>query len=64
MAVNINTVRNEATEAVLAAMLAMYDKSDPDAMRGMAEAIAEAAVVAVQNVLDHAELDALGQGLQ
>jgi hypothetical protein len=64
MAVNINTVRSEATNAVLAALSRMYDNADTESMRGFAEAIAEAAVVAVQNVLDHAELEASGNGLR
>ena len=63
MAININTVKTEATNAVLEALTEMYKDADADSMRGFAEAIAQAAVVAVQNVLDHGEIDVSGDGL-
>lgn len=63
MAININTVRNEATNAVLVALTSMYESADADSMRGFAEAIAEAAVVAVQHVIDHGEMDVSGDGI-
>jgi hypothetical protein len=63
MAININTVKTEATEAVLNALLELYQDADRDSMTGFAEAIAEAAVVAVQNVIDHGEIDAVGEGI-
>ena len=63
MAINISTVRSEATNAVLTALVAMYKDADADSMKAFAEAIAEAAVVAVQNVIDHAETDVSGEGL-
>lgn len=64
MAININTVRNEATNAVLAALTSMYENADADSMRGFAEAIAEAAVVAVQNVIDHAQTELSGESIR
>lgn len=64
MAINITTVRSEATAAVLNALTAMYEDADSESMKRFAEAIAEAAVVAVQNVIDHGEIDPLGQGLK
>ena len=51
MAINVNTVKIEATNAVLEALASMYEETDKDSMRGFAEAIAEAAVVAVQMLL-------------
>lgn len=45
------------------ALAAMYEEADAESMRGFAEAIAEAAVVAVQNMIDHAEVDVTGRGL-
>lgn len=63
MAININTVRSEATTAVLNALTAIYKDADAESMKGFAEAIAEAAVVAVRNVIDHAETEISGEGL-
>lgn len=64
MAISIPAVRSEATQAVLEALSAMYENGDPESMRGFAEAIAEAAVVAVQNMIDHAETEVSGEGLR
>jgi len=63
MAINIETVRNEATTAVLNALTEMYKDSDADGMKDFAEAIAEAAVVAVQNVIDHGQIEVSGEGI-
>ncbi len=63
MAINVNTVREEATIAVLEALTEMYEDADADRMKSFAEAIAEAAVVAVQNVIDHGETDVSGEGI-
>jgi len=63
MAININTVETEATEAVLEALTEMYEDADTDSMRSFAEAIAKAAVVAVQNVVDHGETEVSGEGI-
>jgi hypothetical protein len=64
MAININTVKTEATNAVLDALTAMYENADADAMKDFAEAIAEAAVVAVQNVIDHGETEVSGESIR
>ncbi|MBI3188489.1 MAG: hypothetical protein HYZ31_11580 [Gammaproteobacteria bacterium] len=64
MAININTVKTEATDAVLKALTAMYKDADAESMRSFAEAIAEAAVVAVQNVIDHAETEMSGESIR
>jgi len=64
MAIDINTVKTEATTAVLDALTAMYEEADEDSMKTFAEAIAQAAVVAVQNVIDHAEIEASGEGIR
>ena len=63
MAIDIDRVRSEASAAVLEALTAMYKDADAESMKGFADAIAEAAVVAVRNVVDHAEIDPQGQGL-
>jgi uncharacterized membrane protein len=57
MAMNVSQVREEATNAVLTALTDLYEEADADSMRGFAEAIAEAAVVAVQHVIDRAETE-------
>lgn len=64
MAININTVKTEATNAVLDALTDMYKDADRESMTSFAEAIAEAAVVAVQNVIDHAETDVTGESIR
>jgi len=64
MAINIETVRIEATNAVLDALTNMYKDADNESMRGFAEAIAEAAVVAVQNVIDHAQTEVSGESIR
>lgn len=64
MAIDINVVRQEATAAVQLALARLYENADSEAMRGFAEAIAEAAVVAVQNVIDHAEIESGGGGIR
>ena len=64
MAINTDTVETEATEAVLEALTELYKDADSDSMRGFAEAIAKAAVVAVQNVIDHGETEVSGEGIQ
>lgn len=64
MSINVNTVRKEATNAVAQALSEMYKDSDPESMQGFAEAIAEAAVVAVQNVIDHGETELSGESLR
>jgi len=64
MAINIETVRTEATQAVLSALTAMYEDANEESMRSFAEAIAEAAVVAVQNVIDHAETEVSGESVR
>jgi len=56
MAMNTTLVKTTATEAVLQELTKMYKDSDSDAMRSFAEAIAQAAVVAVQHVIDYAEV--------
>lgn len=55
MAMNTATVKTLATEAVLIALTDLYKESDKEGMRKFAQAIAEAAVVAVQHVIDNAE---------
>lgn len=55
MAMNTTTVKTLATEAVLTALTDLYKESDKEGMRKFAQAIAEAAVVAVQHVIDNAE---------
>jgi hypothetical protein len=64
MAIDIDTVRQQATLAVQEALAKLYSNADSDAMKGFAEAIAEAAVVAVQNVIDHAEVEQSGGGIR
>ncbi|MCP4925652.1 MAG: hypothetical protein GY916_06895 [Gammaproteobacteria bacterium] len=64
MAINIDTVKTEATTAVLEALTDMYKDADTDSMKDFAEAIAEAAVVAVQNVIDHAETELSGDSIR
>jgi len=64
MAININTVKTEATNAVLDALTAMYEDADTESMQSFAEAIAEAAVVAVQNVIDHGETEVSGESIR
>lgn len=66
MAMNISTVRSAAAEAVLAALTELYKdtEADPDGMRGFAEAVAEAAVTAVQHVIDMAETEVSGEHIR
>lgn len=64
MAINIDTVRAEATAAVQDALANLYANSDRDAMKDFAAAIAEAAVVAVKNVVDHAETENTHEGIR
>lgn len=64
MAINVDTVKSEATNAVLDALMALYANADREAMEGFAEAIAEAAVVAVQNVIDHAQTEETGESIR
>ena len=64
MAININTVKTEAANAVLAELTAMYSNADADGMKDFANAIAQAAVVAVQNVIDHAETELSGDSIR
>ena len=64
MAMNINNVRTTATAAVLDALTELYENSDADSMRDFAEAIAEAAVVAVQHVIDRAEVEVTGESIR
>lgn len=61
MAMNIAQVKTSATEAVLNELTKMYKNSDKEGMRQFAEAIAEAAVVAVQHVIDKGEVRTTGQ---
>ena len=64
MAINITTVKTEATDAVLVALTEMYKDADAESMRSFAEAIAEAAVVAVQNVIDHAVTEVSSESIR
>jgi hypothetical protein len=63
MALNLDVVREQATLAVQQALAGLYDNADSDAMKGFAAAIAEAAVVAVRNVIEHAEVEQNGSGI-
>ena len=66
MAMNPDTVRAAAADAVLAALTELYKDTEPDpeGMKGFAEAIAEAAVVAVQHVMDQGETEVSGEGIR
>ncbi len=64
MAVNIEELREDATDAVLALMLAQFEDADRDAMRIFAATIAEAAVAAVQHVVNRAETGISGESIQ
>jgi len=57
MAVNIEELRLEATEAVLALMTAQFENADADAMRQFAATIAEAAVAAVEHIVNRAQTE-------
>lgn len=64
MAVNINQLREDATEAVLALMLKQFEDADADSMRTFAATIAEAAVTAAQHLVDRAETELSGEGIR
>jgi len=64
MAIDVEVVKTQATEAVLDALTSMYKDADKDSMRDFAAAIAQAAVVAVQNVIDHGETVVSGEGIR
>lgn len=66
MAMDIDLVREEATAAVEDALAELYKDLDPDkeAMKGFAEAIAAAAVAAVQHVLSRAETEIGGEAIK
>jgi uncharacterized protein YjcR len=57
MAMDINQVRNDATLVIADALSKLYESADKDAMTDFAKVIAEAAVVAVQHVMDRAETE-------
>lgn len=63
MAMNLGEVKTSATEAVLIALTQLYKESDKEGMRAFAEAIAEAAVVAVAHVQSNARTELSGEGL-
>lgn len=63
MAMNVNEVKTVATEAVLDELVKLYENADRDGMQDFAEAIAQAAVTAVQHVIDNAEIADSGAGL-
>ena len=65
MAINVTQVESDATQAVLDALLELYKSQevDADSMRGFAEAVAQAAVTAVQHVIDSAETEVSGESI-
>ena len=64
MSVNINVLREEATEAILIRMLEQFEDADADAMREFAGTIAEAAVAAVQHIVARAQTELSGEGIE
>ncbi len=64
MAVNIEELREDTTDAVLALMLAQFEDADADSMRTFAATIAEAAVAAVRHVVNRAETGISGEPIQ
>jgi hypothetical protein len=63
MSVNIEILREGATDTVLALMLAQFEDADEEAMRQFAATIAEAAVAAVQHMIARAKTELSGEGL-
>ena len=64
MSVNITELREDATNAILNRMLEQFEDADADAMREFAGTIAEAAVAAVQHIVDRAQTELNGEGIQ
>lgn len=63
MAIDVDQLRLEATNAVLSALTDLYENSDSDAMKDFAEVIAEAAVATAQHVLNQAQTELSGEGI-
>ncbi len=64
MAVNIEELRETATNAVLEMMAEKYANADVGAMRDFAAIIAQAAVTAVEHVIARAQTELSGEGIQ
>ena len=63
MAIKPNQAHEAATEAVLNALLAVYDNVEAEEVRPFAEAIAEAARIAVTHVAANAVTEIGGEGI-
>lgn len=63
MATNSNDAFEAASNAVLAALLDVYDNVAAEDVRPFAEAVAQAARIAVQHIQENAEIDPSGNGL-
>lgn len=64
MPMNLSIVKTAATEAVVEELAKLYENSDKEGMQDFANAIAEAAVVAVQHVIDFAETELSGESIR
>jgi hypothetical protein len=63
MAIDTDEAFEAASAAVLAALLKVYDNAAAEDVRPFAEAVAEAARVAVAHLRDNARTDVSGEGL-
>lgn len=59
MAINTSQLHNQATDALIVALVELYKDSTPDptAMRGFAEAMAQVAVATAEHIVAHAETE-------
>lgn len=64
MAIRPNDALNDATAAVLAEMLSIYDNVNPEDVEPFARAVAQAARVAVEHIAANATLENSGQGIE
>ncbi len=63
MSINTNDAHDAATEAVLSALLVLYENTAEEDVRPFAEAVAQAAAVAVQHIADNAVTELSGEGI-